>query len=74
MSAMPRFLPSCEAYPGLSWTRSTYSTGANNCVEVSPLPPGGLAVRDSKQPDGPALVFTPHAWADFLGAVRNGEF
>jgi hypothetical protein len=36
--------------------------------------PGMVAVRDSKNPDGPKLVFTPSEWKAFLGGVRTGEF
>jgi hypothetical protein len=56
------------------WLRSSYSTGANNCVETA-RPASGpwaglLAVRDSKAPAGPALLFTPASWREFLTAVR----
>jgi hypothetical protein len=36
--------------------------------------PGIIAVRDSKQPDGPALLFTLAEWDAFVGGVRDGEF
>jgi len=54
----------------VSWRKSTYS-GANggNCVEVGDLP-GTVAVRDSKDPDGPALLFTPAEWAAFTARVK----
>ena len=54
----------------VSWRKSTYS-GANggNCVEVGD-PPGTVAVRDSKDPDGPALLFTPAEWAAFTARVK----
>jgi hypothetical protein len=56
------------------WRRSSHSTGANNCVETArpatgPLA-GLLAVRDSKAPDGPALLFSPGRWEEFVTAVR----
>ncbi|CAL9373098.1 DUF397 domain-containing protein [Streptomyces sp. enrichment culture] len=74
MPAPPRTIPSGLALRGVRWLRSSYSTGANNCVETArPTagPPAGLlAVRDSKAPDGPALLFTPDAWARFLTAVH----
>lgn len=57
----------------LNWTRSTHcESGA--CVEVAPLPDGGMAVRDSKRPDGPVLRFTAAEWAAFVAGARAGEF
>jgi Domain of unknown function (DUF397) len=58
---------------GAAWRKSSYSGAAQNCVEVAGDPPGAVGVRDSKDPDGPALVFTPGAWRTFAGQVRNGE-
>lgn len=54
------------------WRKSSYS-GANggNCVEVARDLPGVVAVRDSKNPDGPALVFTPADWAEFTASVKG---
>ena len=57
---------------GLTWRRSSHSTAANNCVETARLGPGRLAVRDSKDPQGPALLFTADAWTDFVRAVSGG--
>ncbi|KJY37480.1 DUF397 domain-containing protein [Streptomyces sp. NRRL S-495] len=59
---------------GAGWRKSSYSAQANDCVETGPLVLGGMAVRDSKDPDGPALMFPADAWAAFVGAVRGGEF
>ncbi|MCM3884309.1 DUF397 domain-containing protein [Frankia sp. R82] len=59
----------------LHWRKSSYSGGTGgNCVEVATLPDGGRAVRDSKQPDGPVLSFTPTEWAAFVAGARDGEF
>ncbi|MEV7969620.1 DUF397 domain-containing protein [Sphaerisporangium sp. NPDC088356] len=44
-----------------------------NCVEVAGNLPGLVAVRDSKNPAGPALVFTPGEWTTFLGGVKTGR-
>lgn len=72
MSAMPRNVPSNIDLYGVRWLRSSYSTGANNCVETarpSSGPAAGLlAVRDSKNPTGPALLFSPESWAGFTAA------
>ncbi|MEW2519872.1 DUF397 domain-containing protein [Actinacidiphila alni] len=54
--------------------KSSYSGGENNCVEVAATATGGRAVRDSKDPAGPSLYFTPTEWAAFLAGARNGEF
>jgi hypothetical protein len=58
----------------LSWTKSSLSFSNGNCVEVASMADGGVAVRDSKHPEGPVLRFTPGEWDAFVGGVRNGEF
>jgi hypothetical protein len=56
------------------WRKSTFSGGSGgNCVEVATNLPGVIAVRDSKDPDGPALTLTPAQWRSFAAAVRLGE-
>ncbi len=55
-----------------NWRRSSYSGGQGNCVEVTPLR-DGAAVRDSKDPEGPALRFTADAWRAFLAGVKSGQ-
>jgi hypothetical protein len=57
-----------------AWRVSRYCNGASACVEVAPLADGHVALRDSKQQDGPVLVFTPSEWAAFTAGVRDGEF
>ncbi len=59
---------------GLSWIKSSLSFSNGNCVEVASMADGGVAVRDSKHPNGPVLHFTPSEWDAFVGGVRNGEF
>jgi len=55
------------------WRKSSYSaSNGGDCVEVAVAPPAAVAVRDSKDPDGPKLIFTPAAWAAFTTALRNG--
>ncbi|MFF2748583.1 DUF397 domain-containing protein [Kitasatospora sp. NPDC058048] len=56
------------------WRKSTYSQQGGDCVEVAADFPGLAPVRDSKDPDGPALVFPAEAWMSFVAAVRSGEF
>ncbi|MFJ9457822.1 DUF397 domain-containing protein [Kitasatospora sp. NPDC101447] len=57
-----------------AWFKSSYSNNGGTCVEVAPDFPGLVPVRDSKDPQGPALVFPSAAWASFVAAVRGGEF
>ncbi|HUY48672.1 MAG TPA: DUF397 domain-containing protein [Streptosporangiaceae bacterium] len=57
------------------WRKASYSTGnGGNCVEVAQNLPGSVAVRDSKNPDGPALVFRTEQWTAFADSVKSGEF
>ena len=59
----------------LEWRKSSFSGGqGGNCIEVAELPGGGRALRDSKDPEGPKLVFTVGEWAAFLDGAKNGEF
>jgi hypothetical protein len=53
--------------PTVSWRKSSHSgdTGGE-CVEVAALPTGGIAVRDSKNPDGPHLTLSRHAFRSLL--------
>jgi hypothetical protein len=55
--------------------RKARASGANGeqCVEVATNLPGLVAVRDSKNPTGPVLCFTPEEWAAFLRAAKNGD-
>jgi hypothetical protein len=54
------------------WRKSSHS-GANGCVEVA-HGDDQIAVRDSKDPSGPMLLFTAFEWRAFLDGVRDGEF
>ncbi|MFG1674619.1 DUF397 domain-containing protein [Micromonospora sp. NPDC049282] len=58
---------------GAIWRKSTRSgDNGGDCVEVSTNLPGLVAVRDSKDPNGPGLIFTPQTWSAFLkGPVRD---
>ncbi|MFE3023056.1 DUF397 domain-containing protein [Nocardia tengchongensis] len=59
--------------PGVRWFKSVRSTGAKECVEIAFLA-GGVGVRDSKNPTGPALVFPPAQWDSFTAALAAGRF
>lgn len=57
------------------WRKSSYSNGNGGaCVEVARNLPGAVAVRDSKDPDGPKLIFAADQWVAFAGGVKAGEF
>lgn len=58
----------------MRWTKSSHSNPHGNCVEVAELTGGKIAVRDSRHPDGPVLLYTRAAMAAFVKAVREGEF
>jgi hypothetical protein len=53
------------------WRTSTYSNNGGACVEVARSGPELVAVRDSKNPDGPKLAFTPAAWQAFTSSVKH---
>ena len=59
----------------LRWRKSSYSgNGGGNCVEVASNLTDIVAVRDSKNPDGPMLACTREAWSDFVQSMKQGEF
>ncbi len=59
---------------GVTWKKSVASVGAGECVEAAGLPSGGVALRNSRHPSGPALVFTDAEWAAFLAGAKGNEF
>jgi hypothetical protein len=55
------------------WRKSSFSGhGSNECVEVSSTGET-VSIRDSKDPNGPVLVFDSAAWAEFIQAIKRGE-
>jgi hypothetical protein len=57
------------------WRKSSYSGGnGGGCVEVARNLPGIVAVRDSKDPDGPALAVSPAGWDAFVEGIKHGDF
>lgn len=58
----------------VTWRKSLASNPSGDCVEVAVLTGGAVAVRNSRQPSGPALVYTPAEIAAFLQGVKDGEF
>ena len=52
------------------WRKSSYSNPSGNCVEAAGLA-GGVGLRDSRSPDGPALAFTSASWDAFIRRVKS---
>ncbi|MBX6389517.1 MAG: DUF397 domain-containing protein [Frankia sp.] len=57
-----------------NWRKSSYSSYHGQCVEVAFLDQGTVAVRDSRDPAGPRLLFTAAEWSAFLAGAKDGEF
>lgn len=58
----------------LRWQKSRRSNPSGNCVEMAALPSGGIAVRNSRDPHGPMLIYTLDEIAAFIGGARDGDF
>ncbi len=63
-----------ERWAGAAWRKSSYSGKEGNCVELARLSGGNTALRNSRDPRGPALVHPANHLAGFLIAVKDGEF
>lgn len=63
-----------SSIPNVVWTKSRKTMEEGQCVETAALPGGGVAIRNSREPDGPALVYTRAEMDAFLVGVKNGEF
>ncbi|MTD58062.1 DUF397 domain-containing protein [Amycolatopsis pithecellobii] len=59
---------------GANWRKSKHSGAMGNCVEVAKLASGDIAIRNSRFPDGPALLYTRAEVDAFLAGVKDGEF
>jgi hypothetical protein len=60
---------------GAAWRKSSHSGGnGGDCVEVASHRPSTVAVRDSKDREGPQLAFAARAWSHFVAGIKAGEF
>jgi hypothetical protein len=61
-----------QAVTGTAWRKSSRSNGGQqgSCVEVARSLPGHVAVRDSKDPDGPRLILSPARWRVFMAYIK----
>ncbi len=66
---------------GAAWRKSSYGSGEDgSCIEVAVIPGSKegsdyiIAMRDGRNPGGPALIFTPDEWRAFTAGVQDGEF
>lgn len=60
--------------PDTVWMKSSASVGNGDCVELAALAGGGVAMRNSRFPDGPALVFTAAEIEAFIVGAKHAEF
>ncbi|MEU5427909.1 DUF397 domain-containing protein [Streptomyces olivoreticuli] len=69
----PVLIPSASS--GSSWVKSSYSNAGQNCVEVAGLAPRSqrVAVRDSKQSNGPTFTVPTTAWASFIREIQTDQ-
>jgi Domain of unknown function (DUF397) len=74
MSKSIRNGTSASCLTGVAWRKSSYSGKYGNCVEAGSLATGEIAVRNSRYPSGPALIFSRAEVAAFLAMAKDGEF
>jgi hypothetical protein len=60
--------------PGARWWKSGRSSAQGNCVETAKLPGHAVAIRNSRYPQGPALIFSQDEVRAFLEGVKDGDF
>ena len=74
MTAHAGTTPDLPDLGGVVWRKSSRSGNETGCVETAFLADGRVAIRDSKDRTGPALVYTPREWDAFLKGAKDGEF
>lgn len=60
--------------PGARWQKSRRSGSQGNCVEMASLPTGQVAIRNSRHPDGPALIYTRAEIEALIQGAKDGDF
>jgi len=65
---------SASKLPGARWQKSVRSNSQGNCVELARLDHGEVAVRNSRDPEGPALIYTRAEMVAFIEGAKDGEF
>ena len=58
----------------ITWVKSSLSFANGGCVEVADMPGSWVGVRNSRDPNGPQLVFTRNEWVAFIAGAQRGEF
>lgn len=65
---------SASRLQGVAWRKSRHSNPSGNCVELAELPDGAVAVRNSRHPAGPALIYTHAEVVAFIHGAKDGDF
>ncbi|MEU2075539.1 DUF397 domain-containing protein [Streptomyces sp. NPDC013489] len=65
---------SADSLEGVIWVKSQRSNHQGDCVELAALPDGSVAMRNSRDPRGPALVYTRAEIAAFVSGAKDDEF
>lgn len=65
---------SADSLEGVDWRKSRCSGPQGNCVELAALPDGDIALRNSRDPQGPALIYSREEIDAFLSGAKDGEF
>jgi len=63
-----------DVFSNAKWFKSSKSGAAGHCVEVAFLENNGVGVRNSRDPQGPAIEYTAAEWDAFLAGAKDGEF